>query len=63
MRCRLDVTSRRGSSLPDTLSQSGRGDREREEGSTPAGRTGRRRELGWATTFLASPYASYIAGP
>jgi NAD(P)-dependent dehydrogenase (short-subunit alcohol dehydrogenase family) len=40
----------------------GRGDREREEGSTPAGRTGRRRELGWAATFLASPYAAYITG-
>ena len=33
-----------------------------EEASAPAGRTGRPRELGWAATFLASPYASYITG-
>ena len=40
----------------------GRGDRASEEASSPAGRTGRRRELGWAATFLASPYASYVSG-
>jgi NAD(P)-dependent dehydrogenase (short-subunit alcohol dehydrogenase family) len=40
----------------------GRGDREAEEASCPAQRTGRRRELGWAATFLASPYAAYISG-
>ena len=40
----------------------GRGDRELEESSCPAGRTGRRRELGWAATFLASPYAAFISG-
>lgn len=28
----------------------------------PAMRTGRRRELGWAATFLASPYARFISG-
>ena len=28
----------------------------------PAGRVGRPRELGWAATFLASPFASYITG-
>lgn len=28
----------------------------------PALRAGRRRELGWAATFLASPYASFISG-
>jgi NAD(P)-dependent dehydrogenase (short-subunit alcohol dehydrogenase family) len=28
----------------------------------PALRTGLRRELGWAATFLASPYASFISG-
>jgi NAD(P)-dependent dehydrogenase (short-subunit alcohol dehydrogenase family) len=28
----------------------------------PALRTGRLRELGWAATFLASPYASFISG-
>jgi NAD(P)-dependent dehydrogenase (short-subunit alcohol dehydrogenase family) len=40
----------------------GRGDSEREESSSPAGRTGRRRELGWAATYLASPFASYVTG-
>ena len=38
----------------------GRG--ERDAHSVPALRTGRPRELGWAATFLASPYASYITG-
>jgi len=33
-----------------------------EERRAPALRTGRRRELGWAATFLASPYAAYITG-
>jgi NAD(P)-dependent dehydrogenase (short-subunit alcohol dehydrogenase family) len=28
----------------------------------PAGRTGRRHELAWATTYLCSPYASFITG-
>jgi len=28
----------------------------------PAGRVGRPRELAWAATFLASPFASYITG-
>ena len=28
----------------------------------PAGRVGLPRELGWAATFLTSPYASYISG-
>lgn len=33
------------------------------EGATiPAGRVGTPREFGWAATFLASPYASYITG-
>ncbi len=33
------------------------------EGNTiPAGRIGYPREFGWAATFLASPYASYITG-
>jgi NAD(P)-dependent dehydrogenase (short-subunit alcohol dehydrogenase family) len=30
--------------------------------SIPAGRPGEVREMGWATTFLCSPYASYITG-
>ncbi|MCA9510810.1 MAG: SDR family oxidoreductase [Myxococcota bacterium] len=46
----------------DIRSVPGRGDRAGEEASCPAGRTGRRRELGWAATFLASPYAAYITG-
>jgi NAD(P)-dependent dehydrogenase (short-subunit alcohol dehydrogenase family) len=33
-----------------------------DEASCPAQRTGRLRELGWAATFLASPYAAYISG-
>jgi NAD(P)-dependent dehydrogenase (short-subunit alcohol dehydrogenase family) len=40
----------------------GRGDPASEEASSPAGRTGRLRELGWAATFLASPYAAYVTG-
>jgi len=40
----------------------GRGDVSSEEASSPAGRTGRLRELGWAATFLASPYAAYVSG-
>jgi len=38
----------------------GRGDK--EDARVPAMRTGRTRELGWAATFLASPYAVYISG-
>jgi NAD(P)-dependent dehydrogenase (short-subunit alcohol dehydrogenase family) len=33
-----------------------------EGASIPAGRVGLPREFGWAATFLASPYASYITG-
>jgi NAD(P)-dependent dehydrogenase (short-subunit alcohol dehydrogenase family) len=33
-----------------------------EDRRAPAGRVGQPRELGWAATFLASPYASYITG-
>lgn len=40
----------------------GRGDPASEEASSPAGRTGRLRELGWAATFLASPFAAYVTG-
>jgi NAD(P)-dependent dehydrogenase (short-subunit alcohol dehydrogenase family) len=39
---------------------SGRG--EGEDLRQPAGRVGQLRELGWAATFLASPYAAYITG-
>jgi NAD(P)-dependent dehydrogenase (short-subunit alcohol dehydrogenase family) len=33
-----------------------------EDRRAPAGRVGQPRELGWAATFLASPYAAYITG-
>jgi len=33
-----------------------------EDQRTPAGRVGRLHELGWAATFLASPYAAYVTG-
>jgi len=33
-----------------------------EDARSPAGRVGRPRELGWAATFLASPYAAYVTG-
>ena len=39
---------------------SGRG--EGEDQRQPAGRVGAPRELGWAATFLSSPYAAYITG-
>ena len=35
---------------------------QREAARAPAGRVGHPRELGWAATFLASPYARYISG-
>ena len=35
---------------------------QREDARSPAGRVGRTHELGWAATFLASRYASYITG-
>ncbi|MBL7495703.1 SDR family oxidoreductase [Frankia sp. CNm7] len=33
-----------------------------KDGAQPAMRVGRLRELGWAATFLASPYARFISG-
>ncbi len=33
-----------------------------EDRRAPAGRVGHPRELGWAATFLASPFASYVSG-
>ncbi len=33
-----------------------------EAARAPAGRVGAPRELGWAATFLASPYAAYVSG-
>jgi NAD(P)-dependent dehydrogenase (short-subunit alcohol dehydrogenase family) len=35
---------------------------ENEDARVPAMRTGRPRELGWAATYLASPYAVYVTG-
>jgi NAD(P)-dependent dehydrogenase (short-subunit alcohol dehydrogenase family) len=35
---------------------------QREDARSPAGRVGRPREIGWAATFLASPYAAYVSG-
>ena len=38
-------------------------ERRKNDGArSPAGRVGHPRELGWAATFLASPYAAYISG-
>src|SRR5262245_13489186 len=34
----------------------------REDARSPAGRVGYPRELGWAATFLASPFAGYVTG-
>lgn len=34
----------------------------RDAASVPAGRVGHPRELGWAATFLSSPYATYVTG-
>jgi NAD(P)-dependent dehydrogenase (short-subunit alcohol dehydrogenase family) len=33
-----------------------------EDARSPAGRVGQPRELGWAATYLASPYAAYVSG-
>jgi len=35
---------------------------EQENARVPAGRVGQPRELGWAATFLASPWAAYVTG-
>ena len=38
-------------------------ERRKSDGArSPAQRVGHPRELGWAATFLASPYAAYISG-
>jgi NAD(P)-dependent dehydrogenase (short-subunit alcohol dehydrogenase family) len=46
--------------LPERL----RGDRTEADDSSrvPAGRVGRPHELGWAATYLCSPYAAYLSG-
>ncbi len=41
--------------------RSGRTDEE-AAATVPAGRTGRLHELGWAATWLCSPYAAYVTG-
>jgi len=33
-----------------------------KDGRQPALRVGQRQELGWAATFLASPYARFVSG-
>ncbi|MCW2621059.1 MAG: fadH 3 [Frankiales bacterium] len=33
-----------------------------QDASVPAGRTGQVHELGWAATYLCSPYAAYLSG-
>ncbi|MEE8580972.1 MAG: SDR family oxidoreductase, partial [Myxococcota bacterium] len=35
---------------------------QQEDSRSPAGRVGQPREIGWAATFLASPFATYITG-
>ena len=45
--------------IKDNLARSTQSDKDRAQ---PALRTGRLRELGWAATFLASPYARFISG-
>ena len=35
---------------------------QQEDARIPAGRVGQPRERGWAATFLASPFASYVSG-
>ncbi|MBW3662302.1 MAG: SDR family oxidoreductase [Actinobacteria bacterium] len=46
--------------LPETLRVAGELDRQAE--LVPAGRVGRVHELGWAATYLCSPYAAYLTG-
>ena len=46
--------------LPERLRR-GR-DEADDAGRVPAGRVGRPHELGWAATYLCSPYASYLSG-
>jgi len=45
--------------IKQNLARSAQSDKDRAQ---PAMRTGRLRELGWAATFLASPYARFISG-
>ena len=45
--------------IKGNLARSSQTDKDRAQ---PALRTGRLRELGWAATFLASPYARFISG-
>jgi NAD(P)-dependent dehydrogenase (short-subunit alcohol dehydrogenase family) len=37
-------------------------DREAQGRTIPAGRVGEVHELGWAATYLCSPYAAYLSG-
>jgi NAD(P)-dependent dehydrogenase (short-subunit alcohol dehydrogenase family) len=54
-----------GSFMHDDMPEHMRPDGRSEEATAatiPAGRIGRLHELGWAATFLCSPFASYITG-
>lgn len=46
--------------LPEVLRA--RRDPERDAHSVPAGRVGQPHELGWAATYLCSPFAAYVTG-
>lgn len=46
--------------LPEALRAAGGLDRQAER--VPAGRVGRLHELGWAATYLCSPYAAFLTG-
>jgi NAD(P)-dependent dehydrogenase (short-subunit alcohol dehydrogenase family) len=46
--------------LPDVLKANRSADR--DAASVPAGRVGLPHELGWAATYLCSPYAAYLTG-
>ena len=48
--------------LPDALRQHRRREDVPDGARVPAGRVGRPHELGWAATYLCSPYAAYLSG-
>jgi NAD(P)-dependent dehydrogenase (short-subunit alcohol dehydrogenase family) len=47
---------------PEALKASRPGGMENDGNTVPAGRVGRIHELGWAATYLCSPYAVYLSG-
>jgi NAD(P)-dependent dehydrogenase (short-subunit alcohol dehydrogenase family) len=46
----------------DALKAARRRDRAQMGGTVPAGRVGEVHELGWAATYMCSPYAAYLSG-